>query len=200
MPSFCPFARVPSFVPLVIILIDVFIYHSVVLFSENISKICMYLYFTLFLKRMLLHFAFHSYQSSQYVDMLLISFLQLDSPPLWTYSIFIHHVGIDGFFSSLQSFALTNRTATSSTFTKVPLCFCHYVFGPISRGGLRLRERTHQQLCSRHCSRPLRSLSRLESPPALLESACIVTPSPEEYVVKMLDFYWFVGQEIVSQF
>ena len=47
---------------------------------------------------------------------------------------------------------------------------------------------------------PLRSLSRFESPPALLESACIVTPSPEDYVVKLLDFYWFVGREIVSQF
>ena len=40
---------------------------------------------------------------------------------------------------------------------------------------------------------PLRSLSHFKSPPALFESACIVTPSPEEYVVKMLDFCWFVG-------
>lgn len=38
MPSFCPFAPVPSFVPLAIILIDVFIYHSVVLFSEDLAK------------------------------------------------------------------------------------------------------------------------------------------------------------------
>ena len=58
--------------------------------------------------------------------MLLISFLQLDSPPLWTYSIFIHHVGIDGFFSSLQSFALTKcatvRALVYMLFVFLPVC------------------------------------------------------------------------------
>ena len=47
---------------------------------------------------------------------------------------------------------------------------------------------------------PLTSLSHFKPPPALFESACIVTPSAEEYVVKMLDFYWFVGEKLYLNF
>ena len=115
----------------------------------------MHLYFTLFLKRSAFALCFSLLLITivcQHVSHFFF-YRQIALP--WVHILYLFTVfALMDFFSSFQSFAITNRTAMSSIFTEVLLCFCHYVFVDDFQRWACGSEQVHQQLCSRHCSRP----------------------------------------------